>query len=112
MKKRYEIFTTALDKRGRVIAKAQNEYKKSHPKQKILSEKLGLSEKRINLHSEVACLLRCRGKPVDLLLIERYDAAGKPKLAFPCPTCQLAIKEYGVKVVQFTTEEGIKEYYP
>ena len=112
MKKRYEIFTTAYDKRGRVIARAVNEYSKSHPMQKQLSEKLGFSEKRIHLHSEVACLLRCKGKPVQVLLIERYDSAGNPKLAFPCESCQLAIKEAGVKIVRFTTEEGVKEYYP
>jgi hypothetical protein len=30
--------------------------------------------------------------------------------AKPCPTCQAMLKGFGVKVVRYTTEEGIKEY--
>lgn len=112
MKKRYQIKTTAYDKRGRILAQAVNDYEKSHPWQKELSTRVGLSEKRSHLHSEVACLLRARGKPVHTLVIERYDALGNPKIAFPCESCQLAIKECKVKVVVFTTEEGFKRYYP
>lgn len=109
-KKRYVITATALNKRGRVISCATNNYKKSNPRQKKLSILAGMSEQRIYLHSEVACLIKARGADVHTLKIERYDVNGNPKLAWACPSCQLFIKEYGVKRVLFTTEEGFKEW--
>ena len=69
-----------------------------------------MSDQRIYLHSEVACLLRAKGVYVHTLKIERYDINGNPKLSWPCPSCQLFIKNYGVKRVIFTTEEGFKEW--
>lgn len=109
-KKRYEIHSTAYDKKGRVICCAANNYEKSNPWQKTLSIKAGMSEHRIKLHSEVLCILRSRGHKIHSMFIERYDTQGNPKIAFPCPSCQLAIKEAGVKIVRFTSEEGIKTW--
>lgn len=109
-KKRYVITASAINKRGRVISQATNSYQKSNPKQKQFSILAGMSDKRIYLHSEIASLLRARGAYVHTLKIERYDSQGNPKLAWPCPSCQLFIKEYGVKRVVFTTEEGFKEW--
>lgn len=109
-KKRYEIVATARNKKGCIISMATNSYKKSNPKQKQLSILAGLSDKRIYLHSEIACLLKAKGAYIHTLQIERYDSFGNYKLAWPCPSCQLFIKEYGVKKVIFTTEEGFKEW--
>ena len=110
MKKRYCITATAFDKRGRLLAQADNSYSVSHPIQQKYSIMAGLSDKRIYLHSELLCLIRVKGVKVHTLKVERYDRAGKPKLSFPCPSCQLFIKEHGVKRVLFTTEEGFKEW--
>lgn len=109
-KKRYSITASAFDKRGRLVARANNSYQKSNPKQKYLSILAGMSDKRIYLHSEVACLIKARGAKVHTLKIERYDLNGNTKLAWCCPSCQLFIKEYGVKRVIFTTEEGFNEW--
>lgn len=109
-KKRYEIIATAMDKRGILISRASNSYKKSNPKQKHFSILAGMSDQRIYLHSEIACLIKARGADVHTLKIERYDLYGNPKLAWACPSCQLFIKKYGVKRVLFTTEEGFKEW--
>lgn len=110
MKKRYEVLCSAFDRKGRLICTSKNSYRKSNPWQKKFSILAGLSEQRIYLHSEIACLLKAKGAVVHSLKIERYDVEGNPKLAFPCASCQLFIKEYKVKRVLFTTEEGFKEW--
>ena len=110
MRKRYKIISTCYDKRGNILASALNDYEKSNPWQKELSLKAGLSEHRICLHSEVHAILKSKGKRIHTLLIERYDNNGKAKLAFPCPSCQIAIKEVQIKKVMFTSEDGIQEW--
>lgn len=110
MRKKYEIKATTFDKKGKIIATTFNNYSKSNTWQKRLSLESGLSEHRIFLHSEVACILKSKSKKVHTILIERYDSLGKPKVAFPCLSCQLAIKLTGIKKVIFTTEEGNKEW--
>lgn len=110
MSRKYVITATCFDKRGRVLASAVNDYTKSNPWQKELSVISGMSDQRIYLHSEIAALLKCRGKEVYLLKVERYNKEGKPMMAFPCPSCQIGIKISGVKKVLFTTEEGFKEW--
>ena len=112
-KKRYKIHTTALDKKGRVICKGQNEYIKSNPWQKHLSIKAGMSEERVFYHSEVKALLTAKNlkKKVHTLKVERYDCNGNQRLAMPCPSCMIAIHLTGVKRVIFTSEDGWKELY-
>ena len=109
-KKRYLITSTAYDRRGRVLSVGENNYRKSSTWQKELSIACGYDSERIYLHSEIACLLKTKGKQVHSLFVERYDSEGKPKLAFPCKSCQLGIKLAGVKEVRFTSEEGIKTW--
>jgi Cytidine and deoxycytidylate deaminase zinc-binding region len=112
MRKKFLIKSTALDKKGNKLAVSFNDYTKSNPWQKALSLKVGLSEHRICLHSEVSCLLKCKAmnKSVHTLIIERYDSVGNPKIAFPCLSCQEAIKLMKVKMVQFTTDDGFQEW--
>lgn len=113
-RKRYQITATCYDKRGRVISTGINEYDKSNTWQKELSLACGLSEERIYVHSEVAALIEARNlrKEPHTMKVERFDYAGNPKLAFPCITCQLAIKLSGIKRVIFTTDEGYSEWIP
>lgn len=112
MKKRYQITTKAFDKKGRHLSTGYNKYYKSNTWQKELSILAGLSEDRIYIHSEVDCLIKVRNsrKTAYSIQIERYDSYGNPKNAFPCKSCQLAIKLSGVKIVYFTTEDGLKEW--
>jgi len=110
MTRKVNILSTAYDKKGNVISRGGNSYSKSNTWQKELSIKAGMSEERIYLHSEVDCLLKAKGKKIHTLKIERYGSQGEPRIAFPCPSCQLAIKLSGVKKVIFSTEEGFKEW--
>jgi len=111
-RKKFLLKSTAFDKKGAVLAVAYNDYKKSSPRQKELSLRAGLSEHRTAVHAEVLCLVRASrnhpSKRVHTLLIERYDAEGKPRLAKPCASCELAIKDSKVQIVMYTSENGIQ----
>jgi len=111
-KKKYEILSTAYDKNGNIICRGKNDYNKSNTWQKELSIACGLDEKRIYLHSELHTLIQAKNlrKLVHTLKIERFDAYNKPRIAFPCISCQMGIKLSGVKRVIFTTDEGYNEW--
>lgn len=111
-RKKYIIKATAFDKKGVVLAVGFNDYFKSSPYQKSLSLRAGLSEMRTQVHAEVLCLIRASrnhpSKRVHTLLIERYDSEGKPRLAKPCASCELAIRDSKVQIVLYTSENGIQ----
>lgn len=111
-RKKYIIKATAFDKKGVVLAVGFNDYFKSSPYQKSLSLRAGLSEMRTAVHAEVLCLIRASrnhpSKRVHTLLIERYDSEGKPRLAKPCASCELAIRDSKVQIVLYTSESGIQ----
>jgi hypothetical protein len=95
------IVAHAYDKRGNLIARAANAYKKTHPLQARYAQQAG-QPLREYLHAEIACLLRARDIPVHKITIERYHADGTPALAKPCPVCSLAIADWGVKIIEYT----------
>lgn len=100
MSKKYEITAIAYNKRGRVIAVGHNSYEKTHPTQAKFGRKSG-KPNAIYLHAELRAILRAR-EPIHRLEVFRYDSKGKPANSKPCPSCQLAIKEYGIKKVVHT----------
>ena len=112
IRKKYIIKATAFDKKGVVLAVGFNDYFKSSPYQKSLSLRAGLSEMRTAVHAEVLCLIRASrnhpSKRVHTLLIERYDSEGKPRLAKPCASCELAIRDSRVQIVLYTSENGVQ----
>lgn len=109
-RKRYDLVATCFDKRKRVISSGANQYNKSHPLMKHFAELSGESDEKIYLHAELAALLAARGKEVDSVLVQRFDSEGSPRLAKPCKTCQTMLKAFGVRLVRYTTEEGVQEY--
>ena len=88
------------NKKGRILSEAENSYTKTHPYQKRLAEK-SKNPHRIYLHAEIAALVRCRGVPYKIS-ITRINAHGELVLAKPCDICELAIKEAGIKIVEFS----------
>lgn len=95
------ITAKAYDKRGRLIARAANSYSQTHPLQAKYARQARQPD-RIYLHAEIACLLKAGTRVVHKLVIERYYADGSPALAKPCPICRRAIKDWDVKVVEYT----------
>lgn len=108
-RKRFELISTAFDKRGRPITTQRNLYTRSHPLQKYFSEKVGMHSERIYLHSELHACIKSYGKSIDTILVQRFDSEGKPVNAKPCASCVEAMKAFGVRLVRWTTEEGTKE---
>jgi tRNA(Arg) A34 adenosine deaminase TadA len=95
-----KIKATIYDKKGNILSIGLNSYSKSHPKQSYYAKKCNMGEK-IYLHAEIAALVKCRGIPYKIS-VERYGKKGEPKLAQPCPICFMAIKEAGIKKIEFT----------
>lgn len=100
MSRRYEITAIAYDKRGKVLSVGRNSYTKTHPLQAHYGRKSGRPN-AIYLHAELRALLLAR-EQVHKLVVLRYDKDGKPAMAKPCPACQLAIREFNVRQVEYT----------
>lgn len=60
-------------------------------------------------HAEEAVLRRARRTAGATLYVARVDAAGLPRLARPCPRCQLALIAAGVSRVRYTVDPYIVE---
>lgn len=101
IQKKYVIKATTYDKKGRKIAIAFNDYHRTHPLQKECADKAGYPFKD-RLHAEVAVLIKSRGSTVYRIRVERYDSDGNPKLAKPCPVCEVAIALSKIGVVEYT----------
>ena len=100
MSRKYEITALAYDKRGKLLSVGINSYTRTHPLQAKYGRRAG-KPNAIYLHAELAALLKAR-EQVHKLVVLRYDKDGKPALAKPCPACQLAIREFNVKHVEYT----------
>ena len=105
-------------KKGKIVASAVNLEKKSHPIQAFYGEKAscihnnnGLSQK-IYLHSEVNCLIRSKGRG-DTIIVARVGGRGGKELrmAKPCKICSLALEEYGIKHIHYSTDNGFLYEY-
>ena len=101
---RHHVVAFATDNHGNIISKASNSYLKTHPVQAEYAEKVG-KEEAIFLHAEVAALVKCRRQP-DTVYIARYGRTGDQMLAAPCPICELAMLEAGVRKVVYTDNSG------
>ena len=99
---KFKITSTIYDKKGRVLSTAVNSYLKTHPEMARLGKVCHLPEKEY-LHSEVLAIIRASKKGIPYKIkVERYNRNGEPLLAKPCPICELAIKEAGIKFVEYT----------
>jgi tRNA(Arg) A34 adenosine deaminase TadA len=94
------IVATVYNKKGHIIAQARNSYTKTHPKQAKFAALAG-NPKAIYLHSEIAALVKCREKPHRISVV-RYLKDGTTGNAEPCAICKLAIKEAGIKLVEYS----------
>lgn len=101
MKKKYRLIAKCYDKTGNLISYGTNSYVKTHPIQAALARSVGQPE-RIYLHAEISAIIRARGKAIHKIKIERYDFSGNEANAHPCPVCMLAIKQAGIKLVEYT----------
>jgi deoxycytidylate deaminase len=96
------ITAIIFDKKGRVLSIGKNSYIKTHPTQARYARAVGLPEKQF-LHAEIAAIIKCRSlEKAHRILVTRINKKGKPALAKPCPVCEVAIREAGIKEVDWT----------
>lgn len=94
------VEATIYNSKGHIIAKARNSYTKTHPRQAKFA-KLADNPLAIYLHAEIAALVKCRQKPHRISIV-RYMKDGTTGNAEPCAICKLAIKEAGIKFVEYS----------
>lgn len=104
---KFILVATAFDRKKKIIGQGVNDYRKSHPLSKLYAEKAGESSDKIYKHAEWSALLAAGNKSVHSMLIQRFTKQGEPALAKPCKTCQVMLKDFGVKYVEYTSESGI-----
>ncbi len=109
MRKRYNLVATCFDRKGKILGSGTNDYNRSHPLMKHFACKAGESDAKIWIHAELAAVLDSGRKNIDSILVQRFHNNGNPANAMPCPTCQEMLKAFGVRLIKYTTEEGIKE---
>jgi len=106
--KKFFIGALILDRKGNVVSIGNNNYIKSHPYQKRLSQKIKIKDKenQIYLHAEISALVKCNTIP-HIMIIARIGVDNNIfRLAKPCPLCQEAIKQSGIKKVYYTNDKG------
>ena len=96
----------AYDRKGRLLAEANNSYKKTHPLQAHFANLVGLPQK-VYLHAEIACLIVSRNKKVHSIHVKRENKHGRLLNAMPCKLCREAIRWYGVNNVFYTGDDGL-----
>jgi len=85
--------------------------KKSHPIQK----KFAINKDMIYPHAEIMAIKNAEKSGINFahstLYVARVWKNGKLSNAKPCISCQKAIKEYNIKKVIYTSDEGIIEWH-
>lgn len=90
------------DKRGNILSIGKNSYVKTHPLQAWYARRLGEPTK-IFLHAELAAIIKCRkATSASRIAVFRYGKDGTPRNARPCRICTQAIKEFGIKEIEYT----------
>ena len=101
MSKGQRIEAYAYAANGRLLAVGHNSYTKTHPVQAHYARLAGQHQK-VYLHAEIDALVKAKSQ-VHKLAIVRYGKRGETRLAKPCPVCELAINNFRVKLVEYTT---------
>lgn len=101
MSKVQELTAIAYDKRGRIISIGNNSYVITHPLQAKYARKVGCPD-AVYIHAEIDAIVRARGRKIHRIFVSRMDAHGNYVMAKPCKACQLALKDFGIKLVAWT----------
>lgn len=98
------ITAIIFDKKGKVLSVGKNSYVKTHPKQARHAYRVGLPEK-IFLHAEMDAIIRCRDlSRAHKIVVTRITKKGNYGNAEPCPVCYSAIKEAGIREVEWSND--------
>ena len=99
---KHTLTAVVYDRKGKVLSVGQNSYTKTHPRQAAIAAKVGLPEKKF-VHAEFVAITKCRDlKKAHKIMITRYNRAGEPVNAKPCPICMELIRLSGIKEIEHT----------
>jgi tRNA(Arg) A34 adenosine deaminase TadA len=96
------IYAIATGKNDRILAEAGNYYNTTHPVQSKYANIVN-NHKQF-LHAEIHVLIKLyrTHKEASKIFVARSNYKAEPLLAMPCPVCQLALKESGIKKIFHT----------
>lgn len=93
------------------IASSSCNSQRTHPLQQKLNKERFEEETPAKLHAEVSCLLPLLGnkdikwRDCELYVYREYKKGGLA-MSRPCQSCQKLIKELGIRIVHYTTDNG------
>lgn len=100
--------------KGKVISRGFNSYK-THPKQKLYNRNRTnfKEEAQPFMHAEMSAIQKLRTEELKNveMYIYRTGKDGKQKMCRPCAACMKAIKDKGIRVIHYTTNDGIATEY-
>ena len=94
----------------RIASSAWNS-QRTHPLQQKLNKERFEEETPAKLHAEVSCLLPLLGnkdikwRDCELYVYREYKKGGLA-MSRPCQSCQKLIKDLGIRIVHYTTDNG------
>lgn len=103
-KGKQRLCAVITDKRGKVLSVGVNNYTKSHPLQAAYAKQVG-REEACFLHAEIASLVGLSysdKRRVYKISVARILRNGKTAIAKPCQICSKALKDFNVKIIEFT----------
>lgn len=100
---RFRLAAIAVDKNGVIRGVGINSHK-SHPTMSKLAKSYG-HEDQINLHAEIASILKARCE-IESLIVVRLLRNGETALAKPCAICDAAISMARIRNVIYSNEFG------
>lgn len=95
---------------GNVIGSGCN-CNKTHPAQKFYNKyRKHTSEPPPKLHAEIRCLNKIKNSGINFQKVRLYIYRARKDQPFglsrPCPSCMAAIKDFGIKNIYYTTNDG------
>lgn len=103
MSKCYNLYACIVDKKGNILSIGKNSYIKTHPVQ----YKYNLhNPEKIFLHAEIDALLKCKSDNYHTMIICRMTKLCNITMAKPCIGCMKALKDYNIKKVYYTDNQG------
>ena len=116
---RINIGCIITDSRSRIQIGSGFNLPKTHPIQFRFNTKSGNIKPHVKmpcLHAELSALVSAvkdsgeESLVGSVAYVGRLDRNGNLGMCKPCPACDMALKQYGVKRVVYTSPKGIKQY--
>lgn len=94
-------------RRSKVVSTGANQ-RRGHPLQKLYNDKAGRLAPAHACHAEMHAIINSRDSIEGTdVYVGRWDRNGRLAMCRPCVACALALRDFGVQSVTYTTPKGI-----